>query len=88
LSEDSLTDPCGFCRDQRPKQILYQGKVAFGTKCTVCGATAQYSSRTLRNHALAVTPPGFEHTPLGMVAKMLKDLGSFFSAKKNKGPGN
>lgn len=88
MSEDSLTNPCGFCRDQTPKQVLYQGKVAFGTKCTICGATSQYSSRALRNQALSVTPAGFEHTPLGMVAKMLKDPIAFFRPGRNKNSDN
>ena len=87
--EDSIdSDPCGFCRDTSEKEVIYLGKVEFGKKCRLCGATSQHGLRKLRNQALSVTPPGFENTPIGLVSKMLKDPLAFFKPGRNKDEDN
>ena len=84
MESEQLHDPCGFCRDTSEKEIIYMGKVEFGTKCRTCGATAQHGLRKLRKQALSVTPPGFEQTPTGIVSRMLKDPLAFFKPGKTK----
>jgi hypothetical protein len=67
-------------------EIIYVGKIEYGSKCVTCGATTQRSARELRMAAKDVTPGGFESTPVGIVSKMLKDPFKFFTGRKQEPP--
>jgi hypothetical protein len=82
------TEPqkCGYCRSDSPGEIIYVGKIEYGSKCVTCGATATKSARELRLAAREATPGGFESTPVGIVCKMLKDPYKFFTGRKQEPP--
>lgn len=77
---------CGFCHSDEPREIIYVGKIEYGSKCVRCGATTTKSARDLRLAAKSVTPGGFESTPVGIVSKMLKDPYKFFTGRKQQPP--
>ncbi len=77
---------CGYCRSDKPREIIYVGKIEYGSKCVTCGATTQRSARELRMAAKDVTPGGFETTPVGIVSRMLKDPFKFFTGRKQEPP--
>ena len=74
---------CSYCRSNAGHEEIMMGKVAYGTRCLTCGATAQYSSRRIRQQAIEIAP-GEENSPIGIISKMIAGSTGFFGSKKPK----
>jgi hypothetical protein len=77
---------CGFCHSDKPREIIYVGKIEYGSKCVTCGATTHRSARDLRLEAKSMAPGGFDSSPVGIVSRMLKDPFKFFTGRKQEPP--
>ena len=75
---------CGFCHSDKGREIIYVGKVEYGSKCVTCGALQQASGKDVRQAVRQVGPAGFENSPLGIVSRMLQDPYKFFTGRKQK----
>lgn len=76
-----LPEICGFCHSDKGRETIYVGKIVYGTKCVTCGAVQQATQREMKRSVRQVAPVGFENSPMGIVAKMLKDPLKFFGNK-------
>jgi Zn ribbon nucleic-acid-binding protein len=76
-----LPEICGFCHSDKGRETIYVGKVEYGSKCVTCGAVQQATQREMKRSVRQVAPVGFENSPMGIVAKMLKDPLKFFGGK-------
>ena len=38
---------CGFCHSDKGREVIYVGKIEYGSKCVTCGATQQATQREM-----------------------------------------
>ena len=72
---------CGFCHSDKGREIIYVGKIEYGSKFVTCGATQQATQREMKQSVRETTQVGFENSPIGIVSRMLKDPYKFFTGK-------
>lgn len=75
---------CGFCHSDKGREIIYVGKIEYGSKCVTCGGVQQASQREMKQQVKGVTQVSFENSPVGIVSRMLQDPYKFFTGKKQK----